>query len=342
MDYHELDNKFNFSLFTKLLKRKINGALLSDEYLEREEKEIIDSLSFVDKKQIFNCPVCKKTSLAEFDQKNFKCDCEKILNLDEIDKETRYSINDYFYKKFLETIEKQITINDNKILCNFGEKNPICSQHNNYIILHITPFQKEMNTGDFICLDNAYLDHFLLNWNSLHRFLFDPDKIVNEMISWRLESIGRQINWSKINETIFQELCYELVEKEQLFNKLEQGGKGPDQGKDMFGYSFTKSAIGRPEEVKTLIQCKFTINNVTFSSADISQYVVKAKRHNCNYMLFITNGDLSGDARTEIHSNAYRTEIFRDIDVWNDQKLFILLKKHPSIRIKYFYSCRYT
>lgn len=338
MNYRELNDKSNFSLFTKLSKCKINGALLSDEYLENDEKEIIDVIPFIEKKIIFGCPKCKKRCLAEIDQTNFLCDCEKIINLNEIDKDIRYVLKDDYFSKIKENIEQSISFKNIVFQCIFGEKSPSNFLHENKIFLHITPFQDEKLVDGFDCIDKAYLDHYSINWNNLVTFLNDKSEFYNKILSWRKENIQKQINWSLINDKEFQDLCYEIIKLEKMFDKLVIGGTGADQGKDMFGYNYSKSAVGRPEEVVTLIQCKFTEKNASFNSDDIFKYVKKALRHNCNYMLFITNGHLTGDASTEIHSNAYQTEKFRDVNFWDNKKIIDYLETYPRLRIKYFYS----
>ena len=334
----ELEDKDGFSLFTKLMKRRINGAILSIKNLNEKEIKVIDKVSFIEKKLIFDCPYCGNTRLSNQGQVIFNCDCGKVVNIANVDTEERFYLTSEYFNYFKKELIDTKDIDDKRITILFGEKDINIVNHNNTIYLHFTPFQEQDVFGYFLCLDDVYLDHFLINWNSLDKYLLNRNKIVSDLISWRKENIEKQINWSKIDDTKFQELCYETIAKEKLFDKLESGGKGADQGKDMFGYAYTKSPIGRPEEVKTLIQCKFTLGDASFNSHDINEYVIKAKRHNCNYMLFITNGNISGDAETEIHSNAYRSETFRDVNTWNNHKLLILLEKYPHIRLKYFYS----
>ena len=223
------------------------------------------------------------------------------------------------------------------IRCVFGEKKIDTSQHDASISLHITPFQNEALNSDFLCIDKAYLDHYLVNWDSVLSFIKQNEELIISILKYRNNTINNQIDWKRINDKDFQDLVYEIIDEEKMFDKLVSGGTGADQGKDLFGYTYTVRPVGKPEEVKTLIQCKYTEQNASFNSGDILKYVTKAKRHNCNYLLFVTNGNLTGDTVTEIHSQPYMDKTFRDVDFWDNHKMLLLLENHPNIRLKYFY-----
>jgi hypothetical protein len=220
----------------------------------------------------------------------------------------------------------------------FGEDIPNTSKHDLSVYLHISPLIETID-NNFKCLDGAYVDHFLINWNIFPNVLRDEqmDALLGDLLRWRQESIEKQIDWGTINEWDFQNLVIELLQSENNFSKILPGGKGPDQGKDVFGYTASHLPTGKPIDIKTLIQCKYTATRQTFSADIILKYVTKAKRHGCNFLLFVTNSHLSGDAVTEIHSGAYHDKDFFDVDFWDEQTLFTLLEKHHHIRIKYFY-----
>jgi hypothetical protein len=339
MDYiKELETLETFSLFTKLIQKKINSSLLSDEHLNSNEKTIIEKVSFIDKKILFECPKCGKICLANKDQKTFNCDCETIIQIDdELEKEIRYTINKDAYHQLKTTINQESEIDGNKIICQFNERQLDYSCHNDAIYIHCTPFPPDKIFGTFNCLNNAYLDHFIINWNSIIDFLKNRNCIIQDILQYRKENIDKQINWSKIDEWKFQNLVYELIDKENMFDSIIPGGKGPDQEKDGFGYK-TIIVLSKPEKVEALIQCKYTSTNATFNKDDIRKYKDAAIEHGSNYLLFVTNGYLSGATVTSINKGAFIDEKFRGIDFWDNHKLIILLERHPEIRLKYFFN----
>ncbi len=333
----ELENDNSFSLFTKLIQRKISGATISNEYLTKDEIKIMENISYAIKKITFDCPCCHNPKLADVNQSVFNCDCGASVNIGEQETEPRYFLSEESYQYFKGEAAQSLNINNKDIKCVFGEKEIDTSQHDTTISLHITPFQNESLISEFSCLDKAYLDHYLINWDSLLSFIKQKEEMVTSILKYRNDRIINQIDWKRIDYKDFQDLVYEIIDDEKMFSKLVPGGTGADQGKDLFGYTFTARPVGKPEEVNTLIQCKYTERNASFNSDDILKYVTKAKRHNCNYLLFVTNGNLTGDTVTEIHSQPYTDKTFRDVDFWDNHKLLLLLEKHPNIRLKYFY-----
>jgi len=334
----ELENNDAFSLFTELIKKRISGAIVSKEKLNEKEIASLEKVHFVEKKLIFDCPSCGNTRLAKQDQLLFKCDCGKEIKIQDVDTEQRYYITEETYEIFKSELISTKDINDNRIKIIFGEKKFGILNHDNSIYIHITPYHNN-EIAIFSPLDAIYLDHFVIEWNFVIEFIHNKQKIVNDILAFIDENINQQIDWKKIDDIEFQKLIYEIVDAEKMFDKLMSGGTGADQGKDLIGYTYVQHPVGRPEEVITLIQCKHTKTNASFNSEEILKYVTKAKRHHCTHLLFITNGNLTGDAATEIHSKeAYKDGTFRDVDFWDEHKLFLLLKKHQIIRLKYFYN----
>jgi len=245
-------------------------------------------------------------------------------------------------KKLLKSLfsQKFYDLNQNFIIC-FGEKIKTNFQHDGQIVIHVTPFDIWGKNNTIIkTLDKAYVDHFLISWDLFNKIIVyeERKKIFESILRLRNETIEKQIDWKKINEWVFEIIARELLEKEKIFSKIVPGGKGPDQGKDGFGYYTMKMPSGKDIPVKTLIQCKYTLNTKSFSFSDIQGYVSRAKHHNCNYLLFITNGELSGDAISTIESGAFKEKDFYDVDFYDATKLMDLLEKFDDVRIKYFFT----
>ena len=334
----ELGDESSFKLFTKLIIKKINGGMLSQEYLDEEEIQVLDTVGFAEHKIVFDCPRCQDTWHTDSCALEFECDCGKIINLRNNEYGKRYIISDSVYDAIRAMLSQERKHGDILIKYIFGEAILSTSKHDSSVYLHISP-SIETIANNFQCLDDAYRDHFLINWNIFPNVLRaeQMDALLSDVLRWRQESIEKQIDWGRINEWEFQNLVIELLRSENKFSKIIPGGRGPDQGKDAFGYGSLHLPTGKTKDIKTLVQCKYTATGQTFSARDILEYVTKAKRHGCNFLLFVTNSYLSGDAGTEIHSEAYYDKDFLDVDFWDEQKLFNLLEKYHHIMIKYFY-----
>ncbi|HEW92751.1 MAG TPA: hypothetical protein ENF81_09455 [Thermotogaceae bacterium] len=334
----ELGDESSSKLFTKLIIKKINGSMLSKEYLDEEDKRAIDTVGFAEQRVVFDCPYCQETRHTDPSVLEFECDCGEVINLRNRDYGTRYVLSEIAYDAIRDLFSQECKYGDIVLKYIFGETIPNTSKHDSSVYLHISPLIETI-ANNFQCLDDAYMDHFLINWNIFPNVLRaeQMDALLSDVLRWRQESIEKQTDWGTINEWEFQNLVIELLRSENKFSKIISGGRGPDQGKDAFGYVSLQLPTGKTKDIKTLVQCKYTATRQTFSAHDILEYVTKAKRHGCNFLLFVTNSDLSGDAVTEIHSGAYHDKDFLDVDFWNEQTLFTLLEKHHHTRIKYFY-----
>lgn len=333
-----LSKENNFIIFTELLKSKINGGLVSKSV---EDNVIYELKEIADKRKIFDCPKCGSSIQIGIKEITYQCDCGNLIYTETISFEKRYRLNTDFFGLLNKFFAHQFSHSNQIFSIEFREKMKTNFQHNGQIVLHITPFNVwGINTYVNIkILDTAYVDHFLLSWNLFNKIIVyeERKKIFESILRLRREIIEKQIDWGKINEWDFEKMSHELLQKENSFSKIVPGGKGPDQGKDGFGYSTIKMPSGKEIEVKTLIQCKYTSSTKSFSFGDIQGYVSRAKQHQCNSLLFITNGELSGDLISAIESDAFREKDFYDVDFYDTVKLMGLLEKHDAIRIKYFF-----
>lgn len=333
-----LSKENNFIFFTELLKSKIVGGLVSKSV---EDNVISELKEIVEQRKIFDCPICGSSIQIGIKEITYQCDCGNLINTETISFGKRYRLNTLFFGLLNKFFSQQFAHLNQNFSIDFGEKMKTNFQHNGQIVLHITPFDVwGINTDVNIkILDTAYVDHFLLSWNLFDKIIVheERDKMFESILRLRRETIEKQIDWGKINEWDFEKMSHELLQKENSFSKIVPGGKGPDQGKDGFGYSTIKMPSGKEIKIKTLIQCKYTSRTKSFSFDDIQRYVARAKQHQCNSLLFITNGELSGDTISAIESDAFKEKDFYDVDFYDTAKLMDLLEKHDATRIKYFF-----
>lgn len=334
-----LSKENNFIFFTELLKSKIVGGIVSksvEENVSYELKEIADQ------RKIFDCPKCGSSIQIGIKEITYQCDCGNLINTETISFGKRYILNSDFFDTLNKFFSQEFAHSNQNFSIDFGKKMKTNFQHNGQIVLHITPFDVwGINTDVNIkILDTAYVDHFLLSWNLFNKIIVyeGREKIFESILRLRRETIEKQIDWGKIDEWDFEKMSHELLQKDNSFSKIVPGGKGPDQGKDGFGYSTIKMPFGKEIKIKTLIQCKYTSRTKSFSFDDIQRYVSRAKQHQCNSLLFVTNGELSGDAISAIESAAFKEKDFFDVDFFNAKKLVDILEKHNDVRIKYFFT----
>ena len=332
----EFTDSRKYEIFTKLFQNKIVGAILSkSEYLTENIHEL---KGIVDINLRFKCPKCDEFILTNEDG-IYSCDCGYCINVASVNTERRYLLNDDFFKLITNILSQKICHSNETFVIWFGEKKKSYLKYTGEIILHITPFPTWDNFNDeILLLDEAYVTHFLLPWNLLPTLLIEDDrnKLFDKILNLRKNVIRRQIDWSLIDGWDFEKLSFEILEKEKMYDKLVPGGKGPDQGKDGFGYYLLTYPTGRSVQMKALIQCKHTLSKSSFNHEDINSYVSRAKQHNCNSLLFITNVNLSGDAVTAIESSAFKEKDFDHVDFIDSTKMINLLEKHGTIRSKYF------
>ena len=332
----EFTDSRKYEAFTKLFQNKIVGAILSkNEYLK---ENIHEFKGIVDISLRFKCPKCDEFILTNEDA-IYSCDCGYCINVTSVNTERRYLLNDDFFKLITNILSQKRDHSNETFVIWFGEKKKSYLKYTGEIILHITPFPTWDNSNDeILLLDKACVTHFSLPWNFLPTLLIEDDrnKLFDMILNLRKTVIKRQIDWSSIDGYVFEKLAFELLEKEETYDKLVPGGKGPDQGKDGFGYYSLKHPTGRFIQIKTLIQCKYTLTDNSFNHEKINSYVSRAKQHGCNSLLFITNGTLSGDAVTAIESSAFKEKDFDHVDFFDSTKMINLLGKHATIRSKYF------
>lgn len=333
-----LSNEKEFDFFTHLLKAKIVGGLVSDD-VDKKLLSIFEEI--VDKRKIFDCPSCGTTLQINIKEITHQCDCGDLINTENIPFEKRYRMNNDFLRLLTEFFSQKFTHSNQDFMICFGEKKKQNFQHNRQLVIHITPFEvwKKNNITSITILDFAYVDHFLLSWDLFCKIIIPEELggIFENILRLREETIKKQIDWKKIDEWDFEKMSLELLRKEERFYKIIPGGKGPDQGKDGFGYFSMEMPSGKKVEIKTLIQCKYTSNGKSLSFQDVQSYVSRAKQHNCKSLLFITNGVLSGDAISAIESDAFKDKDFYDVDFYDTDKLMNLLEKHDEVRIEYFF-----
>lgn len=324
---NEINNDEKFKVFTKIFIKSLNGAMLSTEYLDNKELGVINKSKIYLKVVSKECKNCGFDNYFNYSINGLKCDeCGSSINNDQSE-DNRIKINDNILKQLIKlfNIDLFFLKNKFKIRLHFIKDTAI-----------VIKFEPKISHDkyEFKCLDKLNLNLFELGWNLSNFKLFYKNKEVflNKILNYIKDSKDKQIRWSKLNPTTFQDLVYDIIKEERIFKRILRGGNGPDQGKDGFGWKH-KITKGKINSVKFLIQCKFTKVNRKFSVRDINNYYQSALRHGCRGLIFATNAQLSGDTYTQLGSSAYKGVKIVSIE---GKDLFDLLMKHDNLRIKYF------
>ncbi|MDP9041944.1 MAG: restriction endonuclease, partial [Bacteroidota bacterium] len=97
-----------------------------------------------------------------------------------------------------------------------------------------------------------------------------------------------------------------------------------------------------PEGKRCLIQCKHTKDHrIKYSGDNLDLLFSASVRKNCDVVIFVTNGDLSTQAKRYINDSEYRKKTIPQngailIDYWNGYRIWEKLQTNPTILNKWF------
>jgi hypothetical protein len=148
---------------------------------------------------------------------------------------------------------------------------------------------------------------------------------------FRLESQIIPIDFTKIDETVFEKLCFELLISKG-FNNVHPVGKtnAPDGGRDIFAEEQVQSLFGLEKRL-WIFQCKHSKQSI--NRKDVSEINELLEENQADkYGLFCSNY-LTSDAIDRIRdkNNKYG-DIIR---YWGKNELEIELAKYPNLIYKY-------
>lgn len=194
-------NPENFLYFTKLFKKKLSGGLLSD----RPPNDFNQLLAFlISVKYCFECPFCDRFLYIDEYRKIYNCDCGKAINLNKIEFEHRYVLDNSFYSWFLDYFKMQFNYENKNFLIIIGERIRKEIKHNGKIFIHITP--ENLWNENFQVIDELYLDNFTLGWKNVI-YLFNHEKriyLFKYIISYREYKTSRRLYRGENKEKYFK------------------------------------------------------------------------------------------------------------------------------------------
>lgn len=155
--------------------------------------------------------------------------------------------------------------------------------------------------------------------------------------------IKRPINWENIKLQVggstkdyaFEELCRELILKDNRYSNFEFLPPGPDRGRDgtyeLTEYPFPRNTATK----KCIIQCKYS-NNVTtnLTQTEIRDEITKIEQHHPDYYILVTNRNTTQDFVDWFKSisNLYRFKLV----LVQRQTIESMIGNYPDLWNKYF------
>lgn len=177
-------------------------------------------------------------------------------------------------------------------------------------------------------------------------FSFNPELICEKQIveeEYHFINAGWMvINWSSIkipqggttHDYAFEELCREILLKNNKYTDFEFISQGPDRGRDG-KYELDEEPFPRGHsKVKCILQCKYS-NQITqnMNKREIHEELVKVAQHNPRYYVLATNRNMTQDFPDWL--NALPGFQFEKVLV-SRQTLEAIVKSHPDLWMKYF------
>jgi hypothetical protein len=143
----------------------------------------------------------------------------------------------------------------------------------------------------------------------------------------------KDIDFSKIDWKLFEELCFDLLLKYHFHSLVWRQG-GHDKGRDIEGYfTVTNPIIGNFQE-KWFVECKHHKGGLKVT--DISDKIEWALAENANHFLLMTNSHLTQATREWLEKKGENLR-FR-VHEMDGKSLKARLLAFPDLMIKYFFS----
>lgn len=144
-------------------------------------------------------------------------------------------------------------------------------------------------------------------------------------------------NWDSLSADEFEEVCMDLMRKENFVSVDRLSGPGPgDSGRDLHAEEFLGSQTGSTIHTKILVQCKnYFGSRSTISPNDIESWSMRAKSLGYERLFVITSYDLSSTAKIKAKKISEDRAFAVNVQWWNKFYLTKLLIDNPAIKRRY-------
>lgn len=133
------------------------------------------------------------------------------------------------------------------------------------------------------------------------------------------------------NFEVFEDLCESILKKEGL--SVRRLGRGPGQlGKDIIVKEYVKGPLGRHQENKWLVECKFTKNIGNINENDIFNVYDRVISQNAFGYMLCTNARMAVNLEKTLNNLASKIGII----IWSTQILSEKILLHHDIFRTFF------
>lgn len=140
-----------------------------------------------------------------------------------------------------------------------------------------------------------------------------------------------KIDWGKLSDMEFEELCYDILEKSGFINLMWIGRKGKDRGRDIIAEKHRKE-LHRLRTEKWLVQCKKYLSKPP-SPSSLGNDLAWADYHNPDVFLIMLTNTLTPDTHDWIEG-VKKTRKY-DVQVCDEKQLRSLLEDFDDLTQKY-------
>jgi len=184
-------------------------------------------------------------------------------------------------------------------------------------IVHVLLSSRER---EFSCLQK-HEDHVLIGWPGFIEAILSK-RFAQNIIEYIRDTKRRQLDWTKIDKDEFVLMVKDLL-KAQGHTRVQPGGSGPDEGKDVLSWA---------KRTKYVTQCRHTAKPVGSTNVQVLDTV---RQHNAGGYIIACPQGVTGPLSTRLGQfqhgkNAVKTEI------WDGVFLMELLIQNNNLRHKYF------
>jgi len=164
------------------------------------------------------------------------------------------------------------------------------------------------------------------------------DLIADKLSSLAGYSVDISCPWEKLNDELFEQLCYDLIEYSLIFDKdtRQKMGKSRsrDGGRDIEVY--TRSRLNKPKS-KWIVQCKLLQKRAaTLAGSKVQQVSDVIDQYGAEGFWIMTNGVIDATLHDKLDGIARNRKI--GIEKWDYLKIERILAKpkYQNIRKRYF------
>ncbi|HPE78123.1 MAG TPA: restriction endonuclease [Draconibacterium sp.] len=144
----------------------------------------------------------------------------------------------------------------------------------------------------------------------------------------------KKVDWSKLKKppgNHFESLCEIILTNQKNITDIQPIGKtnASDRGRDFIIKEKSIDINGKSNEIKWLVQCKFSENSI--SPKTVPDWTNRVIEHNVDGYWLVTNNDLTPDLIDQLKDAANNHRIKIQTKIWQRNKFDTLFNTQPEL-----------